>query len=176
MFDTLLTILNQELILFGSILTAEKEKRRSILRAEGQKLKELTRKSEILSAELVELEKKRLQTVEKIMHLAGESREEGPLSLSLLLELARKTNPDLHPSLSGVVRDYREIIRNIKRETEENQRLLHSTAKNVERLLEDLRIKALSDPSYGPRDRMERGGSAQGRHSSSDPLLLNANA
>jgi hypothetical protein len=176
MFDTLMTVLNQELILFGSILTAEKEKRRSILRAEGQKLKELTRKSEILSSELEQLEKKRLQTVEEIMNLEGESNREGPLSLSLLLDLARKTNPDLHPSLSRVVRNYREMLRNIKRETEENQRLLHSTARNVERLLEDLRIKAHNDPSYGPRDRIERGGSAQGRHTSTDPLLLNANA
>ncbi len=178
MFTQLQEILTQEIVLFHSVLEVEKDKRRHIISPSPQKLKELGQKSEIYMGEVQKLEKKRMEFLLRFQEeengRSGESHELP--TLTRVLELVKKRDPSRLSRFESVVEQYRNVVMNLREETEENNRLLAGAYRSIQRVLTGLQELAGSEqegiyqPSTGNESVSRR--SKVGSHS----VILNANA
>lgn len=169
MLKDLIRIMRQEMVLFEAAISTERDKRKYILSANGYKLQHLTRKTETYLAELGLLEKKRLEAARDIVREMPEVDED--VTLSSLLMLLKDVDPAGWKEFSPLSDRYRELGAMLRAETEENSRLLASTAQSIDRVMGNLRDLAGAkekETTYAPESpsRKSRGGS----------VLLNTNA
>lgn len=170
MYQEITDILNQETRVFQSILENEKSKRRHILTADGARLQELTRKTELLLEQAAGLEEERNRLV---IRERGITKEDLLPTLKSILEEAEKDRPAVYEELKKSSELFRKTVLDLKMETEETTRLLETTARSMKRLLEGIKEISQADheATYHPD---KKKGDEKKRSARS--ILLNANA
>ncbi|MBX7058694.1 MAG: flagellar protein FlgN [Leptospirales bacterium] len=168
---TLYDTLHQELALFRASLETERIKRRAILTADGKRLQTLTQKTESLLGEIAELEKQRALLIRTLLESRDMVIDSENVSLSELIELAASHEPQASGKLRDLAEEYRIVIRQLKLESEENQRLLQVANDRVHSVLTGLAEEPDSArTTYAPR---EQSGARRGKPRSA---LINASA
>ncbi len=169
---TLHDILNQELMLFRAALENERRKRRAILTADGKRLKELTGKSEIFLKEVEGLEVQREAALRLLLDRYGENDRSEGMTLRKVVRLVtdHEANAQANLELESVADEYRETAYALKRETEENNRLLSDTTGRIHYLLTELTEDPERDKTYAPKS-----GRKQEADDRQKALLLNVN-
>ena len=162
MFNLYRDLLGQELSVLKLALVNEKEKRRSILGADGKKLQVQTEKSSILMKEVANLASRRNLLIKKYASENNLSLEE-PMTLSRLCTLVEERAGEISAEFCETVEAYRNAAFSLKQETEENGRRLTEARDTIHRLLNSL---VPEDKTYGRDEKKQYSGS----------VILNANA
>ena len=153
-------------MIFRSISNTELEKRRHIAIADGRKLQELTRKTEILLAETEALAGRRLQLSAELLGQSDDPNRE--VSLAEIVDAALAAGLEQAEHLRNVASTYRLQIAELSGNLVENQRLLTLAGQSFQRLLHGVQSAAGRTDTYGPR-------SEEGRRKAQS-VILNANA
>lgn len=165
-FQEVCRLLEQETLLFRSIAATEIEKRRHILTANGRKLQELTRKTEILLAETEALSGRRSQLSSKL--LADNPKEARDFSLSEMVDRAMEAGMAEAERFREVAARYRTQIGEVQGEVGENDRLLGLAGQSIRRLVHGLQTAAGRTETYRPHSEENK------RRAQS--VIVNANA
>lgn len=163
-FTELRDLLIQETILFRTIATTELEKRRHIATADGRRLQELTRKTEILLAEAELLSGRRSAIGSEL--LGASDPEE--VTLRSLVDAALEMGDSQAEEFALAAAAYRQQIDALRANAAENERLLHLAGQALQRLQSGLQSAARETETYRPH-----GNDAKRKTSA---VILNANA
>lgn len=165
-----LDILEQAIALFEKGTAIELEKRKAILSAGGSELQRLTGCSADLQRKIQEADTTRSNLEKEIfpgMFGEGKAPSLTEIERALLLK-----SPESANRIPDILNRYRKTVWRLKAESDENLRLLHSSARAIGRLLHNLQNLAVSDSRniYAPRsDHPPRTGRTRA-------VLVNANA
>lgn len=164
MYAALIEILNQEIGTLQVLLQTEQEKRDAILKASGKQLNELTGKTEQNLVRLDQLEAGKQTWIRS--HVSSEDGQ----NLTSLIQSARNKDSREAGLLESVANRLRTLARELKIETDQNNRLLESTARSVGRFIQNIRELSNQDSrnTYGP------GGIKKGSTTDSRAVLLDA--
>lgn len=172
MLQEFIELLSEELVLFRQALETEQGKRKFILAANGQKLRELTDKSEHLITQIDLLEEKRNKVLENIYSklAGGDTLSVQELHISRIIQIAESQKLHATKPLKATVHEYRNTVQDLKKEIEENKQLLDRATGSIHRLLSGL----AKDPEkkYEPRSQAQ----TKNRRNTGESVLLNANA
>lgn len=164
-FGEVCNLLEQETLLLRSIADTELEKRRHILSANGRKLHDLTRKSEILLAEQEALGGRRSQLAGELIAPGVVGRE---LTLREVVDAAIAAGANEAERLQTIADRFRVQVQEVEGQVAENARLLGLAGQSLRRLLQGLTEAAGQTETYRPRGE-------EGRRRA-ESVILNANA
>lgn len=166
------TQLEREIAIFRTAKTLELEKRNYILQAYGTQLMELTCQTETLLGELDEAEGKRKKIEKDFLETSNTEISHDELTLTKMVDLSLREDEQLGRELEALSKEFREAAMQLKKETEENNRLLASSNASIQRLMGELRELAApeTNKTYNP------GGKNQPNRKSSGSVLLSTNA
>lgn len=167
LFDTL----KQELALFQASLETERIKRRAILTADGKRLQTLTQKTETLLAEIGALEKQRARIIRQLLESRDLVIVAENVTLSELIDIVAAAEPPRARDLREIADEYRIVVRQLKLECEENQRLLRAANERVHTVL-----SSLGDESADKKTTYAPLAQAGARKAKANSALINASA
>lgn len=156
-------MLSSEIAVLKQAMLTERKKRTAILSADGQNLKILNVKSDTLISEMVRMEKER----NDFLKANGM-----PESLTALEDNAETRVEGKNKSFLGLASNYRKVSHDLKAIVEENQRVLQTTSKSIQRMLVHMHSVATGAQSktYAPAQ------SNLSKNKSTGSILVNANA
>lgn len=165
-FHELCRLLEQETLLFRAIAETELEKRDHILTANGRKLQELTRRTELLLVESQALGGRRSHLSAELL---GHSPEAGrEVSLGEIVDAAAAAGMERTGHFREVAAGFRSQVSEVQGQVAENDRLLGLAGQSLKRLLTGFQKAAAKTDTYSPKG-------DEGRRRA-QAVILNANA